>query len=342
MGGSGASVAGLAEFVGDAELFAELGGAEVFAEVGEALLEGVEGVGDGVGVGEGDVAPHGVGAGAESSGFAEGSASDGGDLATGFGVASEGVFEEGGEGGGEHLGEVGDPGADLVVAGGVKIEGAGSEASDEGAPFGFKGVEGRGVGVSSVGLAGGCRGEEPGGVAEEGGFGEAGAAGFLAGHGVSGEKSSAAGLVVEACGGLGDGELGAADVGEEGVGGSGGGEAFHPVEDGEDGAGEEDKVGRGLGWVGGGVGGEASGDGADVEGLGKGVGRGVPAGDVAGESGVAEGEADGGADEAGAEDEDALDHGCVGATDAIRVERNPLRLWQQVRCGFARVICSVC
>ena len=68
------------------------------AEVLQALLEGEEGGGDGLGVGEGDVAPHAVGAGAEASGLAQGTATDGGDLVAALGVGAEGVFEQGGRG----------------------------------------------------------------------------------------------------------------------------------------------------------------------------------------------------------------------------------------------------
>ena len=107
-----------AEAVGQGELIAELGGAEVFADVLETLFQSEEGLGDGLGVGEGDVAPHAVGAGAEAGGLAEGAAADGGDLLAANGVVAEGVFEERGEGGGEHLGEMADPGAELVVVGG--------------------------------------------------------------------------------------------------------------------------------------------------------------------------------------------------------------------------------
>ena len=278
-----------AEVVGSFELRAELGGAKVFAEVGEGLLEGVEGFGDGLGVGEGDVAPHGVGAGAEAGGFAQGPAADGVDIGEGLGIGGEAFFEQGGEGGGEHLGEVRDPGAELVVAGGGEVEGAGAEGFDLLAPLLFEGGFGWVFCWSD-------RGEEPHGVREEVGFGELGAAALFAGHGVSGEEAGAAGgVVAEAGGGFGDGAFGAADVGEEGVGTAVWGEELHPVEGGQDGAGEDDDAGGKR--ARGGAGGEGGGDGAGGKSGVKGGGEVVPAVDFAGEATCAEGEADGGADE---------------------------------------------
>src|SRR3984957_20889624 len=169
--GKGAATPGLAaaELVGEEELFAELVGAKVLAEVLETLLQGEEGGGDGLGVGEGDVAPHAVGAGAEAGGLAEGAATDGGDLVATFRVGAEGVFEQRGEGGREHLREMADPGAELVVTAGIEVEGAGAEAGDEGAPLLF---ERRGLGLL------GERSEKPDSVAGEGGLGESGAAGL--------------------------------------------------------------------------------------------------------------------------------------------------------------------
>src|ERR1700735_1325884 len=96
-------LAAAAELVGEEELFAELVGAEVLAEVLEALLEGEEGGG------------RGVGAGAEAGGLARGTAADGGDFVTALGVGTEGVFEQSGERGREHLGEMAGPGAESGV-----------------------------------------------------------------------------------------------------------------------------------------------------------------------------------------------------------------------------------
>ena len=125
------------KLVGEGELVAELGGAEIFADVLEALLQGQEGLGDLLGVREGDVAPHAVGAGSEAGGLAESAAADGGDLLAADGIVAEGVLEQRGEGGGEHLREMADPGAELVVALGVEIESAGAEAGNEGSPLLF-------------------------------------------------------------------------------------------------------------------------------------------------------------------------------------------------------------
>ena len=134
-----------------------------------------------------------------------------------------------------------DPGAELVVALGGEVEGAGPKPATSARHSCSRGRVGGRARIEG--------GEEPDGVAEEGGFGEGGAAGLLACHGMAGEETgSACPAREEGAGFLGDLELGAAHVGEEvGVAVDAivedGGEELHPVEDGEDGRGEEDDVG---------------------------------------------------------------------------------------------------
>jgi hypothetical protein len=125
-------MAGIAETepVGAIELIAEFGSFEVFAEVREALLEGVEGAVNRVGVGVGDVAPHGKGAGAESGHLAQSAASDGEKVS----VGREFVFEQGSKSRGDELRQMADPRAEHVVANGVHVEDARAEAFDPIAP----------------------------------------------------------------------------------------------------------------------------------------------------------------------------------------------------------------
>ena len=200
------------ELVGLLEFVAQGGCAQVFADVGEALLEGEQGALDGHGVGEGNVAPHGERAGAEARHFAQGAAAD----VLEFGGSADFLFQERAEGGGRELGQMADPGHHLVVTGGVDVDDARTHGGDESAPFGGELCAARGA------LPGGVVGEEPDRAAEEIGVGEFGAAALLAGHGMAGEKSGAVGRVVEACGRGYDLGLGAADVGDELIGGEDG------------------------------------------------------------------------------------------------------------------------
>ena len=119
-----------AEAVGAVEFFAEFRGFQILADVGEALLERMQGFCDGVGVGVGDVAPHGEGAGAETGHFAESAAADGKQV----GVGGEFVFEQGAHGGGDELREMADPGAEDVMADWIHVDDATAEARDPGAP----------------------------------------------------------------------------------------------------------------------------------------------------------------------------------------------------------------
>ncbi len=105
----------------------------------------------------------------------------------------------------EKLGEMADPGADLIVAGGLNVHGAAAKALDPALPFCSQRV-------------GGKLGEEPYRVGEELGIGMRGATHFLAGHGVSGEKAGLAGAAKERMGAFGDRDFDAAYVGYQLVG----------------------------------------------------------------------------------------------------------------------------
>ena len=289
----------LSELVRAVEFAAEFGGAEVFAQVGEALFQGVEGLGDGFGVGVGHVAPHAVGAGAEAGHLSQGAATDGVE----FGCAAYFVLKESGESCRQKLRQVADPGHELVVAGGVEVEDAAAEASGPLPPLGGeRGGLRRHLGWFAIG-AGLLGGEDPGRAGEDGGVGVGRAADFFAGHGVAGEEAGFAWLVEVAVPRGGDDGFGAAHIGDELCGREDAGELLHEVEDGVDGRREQDELAGACGgqrrWS----------DGIDrarsQRGLGL-LGATVPADDLAGEPGRAQGQACGGSQQACAENGDAL------------------------------------
>ena len=213
-----------AEAVGALEFVAQLRGFQVFADVGEALLERKQGFCDGLGVGVGDVAPHGEGAGAEPRHLAQSAAADGQQV----GVGGEFVFEQGAHGGGDELRQMADPGAEDVMAGWIEVDDATAEARDPGAPFLRRPARpdlSRWTAWS----------EEPDCAIEERAVGIFSAADFFACHGVAGEKSGLAGRVVFGMGAGTDCAFDAADIGDELVFTEDGSEPVEPLEDGEDG-----------------------------------------------------------------------------------------------------------
>ena len=118
------------ETIGLFEFVAQFGRAQVFADVGEALFESLERGCDGIGVGMGDVAPHGKGAGAETRHLAQSAAAD----IFQFRSIADFVFEQRAQGGGDELRQMADPGDEFVVAGGVKVDDFGAHGDDPLAP----------------------------------------------------------------------------------------------------------------------------------------------------------------------------------------------------------------
>ena len=137
--------------------------------------EEVEGGGDIFAVGEEDIAPGGIGAAGEAEGVAEAGAGEG----EGQAVFVDAVVEEGGQGDGGELGEVGGEGDGIIVLLGAEPEGADAETFEE--------VE---ESHHARGLLGGEAGfvgdERPRGVVEEAGGGGGDAGDFAAGHGMAG------------------------------------------------------------------------------------------------------------------------------------------------------------
>ena len=107
-----------AEAVGLIEFVAELRGAQIFAQMSDALLERRERGLDCFSVGVGDVAPHGKRAGAEPRHLAECAAANIFQL---WRVANF-FFEQRAQRSGDKLGQMADPGDQLVVTRGIEIE----------------------------------------------------------------------------------------------------------------------------------------------------------------------------------------------------------------------------
>src|SRR4051794_801026 len=84
--------------------------------------------------------------------------------------------------------------------------------------------------------------EEPDGVTKEVGIGEFDATAFFAGHGVSGEKTFRDVSAENVAGAGHDFKLGAADVGDEGVGRDERADALEQIDDGADRGGKDDEI----------------------------------------------------------------------------------------------------
>src|SRR6185295_14213485 len=97
--------------MGPLEFSFQFSGVEILAEVGQALLEFQEGITYVLFVGEKNIAPHGVGARGDSGHLFEGAPS----CVEQGGILAVFVYQSRGQGRGDQLREVTDPGTELVV-----------------------------------------------------------------------------------------------------------------------------------------------------------------------------------------------------------------------------------
>ena len=223
----------VAAFFGDDEELGEAGDVVVAnggGEFAQFLLHCFDGAGEGVAVFEADVGPYSGVAGGDAGGVGEAGGGEG------EGGGGDGVDE----GGGGDVGQVADFGEEEVVFGGREFEHAAADG------FPHSAEEGK---AAAVGVGVCLRGQDAGGVVKEVTPGGSDAAFFGAGEGVAADEAEGQGSVAPqgGSGGVADGDLDAADVGEEGAGFHPGGELGYVLQDEADAGGKDDEVGVGHG-----------------------------------------------------------------------------------------------
>ena len=210
------------------------------------------------------------------------------------GSVAEAVFQHGAQSSGQELGQVADPGTNLIMSGGLDVHSAATKALHPGSPIGGQRV-------------GGKLGKQPHGMGEKPCVGMGGAAYFFARHGVPGKKACLARASKQRLRAFGDGHFDAADVCHQLMRLKPRSEPLHPVLNGEYGATEKDEVavcGCNHRIFGGNI------DCAPVQGYLRWRGVTVPADDLTWKAGCAERQPGGSADEARADDHDAIDGHC--------------------------------
>src|SRR5580704_526739 len=128
----------------------------------------------------GNVTPHGIGAGSQPRHLAQSASPD----RSHVGRIGKTIFEHGAQSSGQKLGQMADPGTDLVMPGGQNVHGATAEAFHPSPPFGGQGMTGK-------------LSEQPYSLIEELPVGVGGSAYFLPSHGMPGEKTGLAGAAEE-------------------------------------------------------------------------------------------------------------------------------------------------
>src|SRR5579863_7824069 len=124
----------------------------------------------------GDVTPHGIGAGSQPRHLAQSASSDRSHVWS----IGKTIFEHGAQSSGQELGQMADPGTDLVMPGGQDVHGAAAEAFHPGPPFGGQRMTRK-------------LSEQPYSLIEELRVGVRSSAHFLPCHGMPGKKTGLAG-----------------------------------------------------------------------------------------------------------------------------------------------------